>query len=56
MTKRQIVKALKYAGAVALVIPAISGIFWMLAFAPAPVAFGAILGLLTFPFFLYIFR
>jgi hypothetical protein len=49
-------KAAKYSLAVGLVVPAFSAIIYLVALAPAPIAFGAILGLLTFPGFMYVFR
>jgi len=55
-SKRQLLKAAKYSLAVGLVIPAVSAIFYLVALAPAPIAFGAIMGLLTFPGFVYVFR
>ena len=56
LTKRQVLKAAKYSLAVGLVVPAVSAIIYMVSLAPAPIAFGAILGLLTFPGFIYYFR
>ena len=56
LSKKQLIKAAKYSGAIALVFPAISLIFYIVSLAPAPIAFGAILGLITFPFFTYHFR
>ena len=56
ITKRQLKKAAKYSLAVGLVVPAFSAIVYLVALAPAPIAFGAILGLLTFPGFVYYFR
>ena len=55
-SKRQLRKAVKYSLAVGLVVPAFSAIIYLVALAPAPIAFGAILGLLTFPGFMYVFR
>ena len=55
-SKRQLLKAAKYSLAVGLVVPAVSAIIYMVSMAPAPIAFGAILGLLTFPGFKYVFR
>ena len=55
-SKRQLKKAAMYSLAVGLFIPAVSGIFYLVALAPAPIAFGAIMGLLTFPGFMYVFR
>ena len=56
ITKRQLKKAAMYSLAVGLVVPAFSAIVYLVALAPAPIAFGAILGLLTFPGFVYYFR
>lgn len=53
-SKRQIRRAAKYSLALALVIPAISALFYFISFAPAPVAMGAIFGLFSFPLFLYL--
>ena len=47
-SKRQLIKAAKYSLAVGLVVPAVSAIIYMVSMAPAPIAFGAIMGLLTF--------
>ena len=55
-SKRQLKKAAKYSLAVGLVVPAFSAIIYLVALAPAPIAFGAILGLITFPGFVYAFR
>ena len=44
-SKRQLKKAAKYSLAVGLVVPAFSAIIYLVALAPAPIAFGAILGL-----------
>ena len=55
-SKRQLLKAAKYSLAVALVVPFFAGVIYMVSMAPAPIAFGAILGLLTFPGFVYYFR
>ena len=55
-SKRQLKKAATYSLAVGLVVPAISAIIYMVSMAPAPIAFGAIMGLLTFPGFMYVFR
>ena len=55
-SKRQLKKAAKYSLAVGLVVPTFSAIIYLVALAPAPIAFGAILGLLTFPGFMYVFR
>ena len=55
-SKRKIKRAAKYSLALALVVPAISGLFFLLSFAPAPVAMGAIFGLFSFPIFLYVGR
>jgi len=49
-------KAAKYSFAVGLVVPFIAAILYMVSMAPAPIAFGAIMGLLTFPGFVYYFR
>jgi len=56
LTKRQLKKAAKYSLAIGLVVPAFSAIIYLVALAPAPIAFGALLGLLTFPGFVYYFR
>jgi ABC-type Fe3+-siderophore transport system permease subunit len=56
MKKRRIRRALKRSLFVASVIPAFAGILYLVALAPAPIAFGAILGLISFPFFLYFAR
>ena len=53
-SKRQIKRAAKYSLALALVVPAMSGLFFLLSFAPAPVGMGALFGLFSFPIFLYI--
>ena len=53
-SKRQIRRAAKYSLALALVIPAIPALFYLISFAPAPVAMGALFGLFSFPIFLYI--
>ena len=45
----QLKKAAKYSLAVGLVVPAFSAIVYLVALAPAPIAFGEIHGLLTFP-------
>jgi len=55
-SKRQLIKAAKYSFAVAIVVPFVSAVLYVLSMAPAPIAFGAILGLLTFPGFVYYFR
>jgi len=55
-SKRQLKKAAMYSLSIGLIIPAVSGIFYLVALAPAPIAFGAILGLITFPAFVYYFR
>ena len=55
-SKRQLKKAATYSLAVGLVVPAVSAIIYMVSMAPAPIAFGAIMGLLTFPGFIYVFR
>ena len=55
-SKRQLKKAAMYSLAVGLFIPAVSGIFYLVALAPAPIAFGAIFGRITFPGFVYAFR
>ena len=55
-SKRQLKKAATYSVIVALFIPGISGLLFLASLAPAPIAFGAILGLLTFPGFMYVFR
>ena len=55
-SKRQLKKAAMYSLAVGLVVPAVSAIIYMVSMAPAPIAFGAILGLITFPGFVYAFR
>ncbi len=55
-TKRQLKKAAMYSLAVGLVVPFFAGILYMVSMAPAPIAFGALLGLLTFPGFVYYFR
>ena len=55
-SKRQIKKAAMYSLSVGLIVPAVSAIIYLVALAPAPIAFGAILGLLTFPGFMYVFR
>ena len=55
-SKRQLKKAAMYSLSVGLVIPAVSAIFYLVALATAPIAFGAILGLITFPGFVYAFR
>jgi len=55
-SKRQLMKAAKYSFAVGLVVPFIAAILYMVSMAPAPIAFGAIMGLLTFPGFVYYFR
>ena len=52
--KTQVKKAGLYSLGVALIVPFIAAIFYMLSFAPAPIGFGAILGLLAFPFFMMI--
>jgi hypothetical protein len=54
--KTQVKKAGLYSLGVALIVPFIAAIFYMLSFAPAPIGFGAILGLLAFPFFMMIHR
>ena len=56
MKKSRIRKALKYSLGVALILPAVSAILYLVALAPAPIAFGAILGLISFPFFLFFAR
>ena len=48
--KTQLKKAGLYSLGVALIMPFIAGLFYMLSFAPAPIGFGAT-GLFTFPFF-----
>ena len=55
-SKRQLKKAATYSLAVGLVVPAVSAIIYMVSMAPAPIAFGVIMGLLTFPGFMYVFR
>ena len=55
-TKRQLLKAAKYSFAVGIVVPFIAGVLYMVSMAPAPIAFGALLGLMTFPGFVYYFR
>jgi hypothetical protein len=55
-TKRQLLKAAKYSLAVGLVVPFFAGVLYMVSMAPAPIAFGALLGLMTFPGFVYYFR
>ena len=55
-SKRQLKKAATYSLTVGLVVPAVSAIIYMVSMAPAPIAFGAIMGLLTFPGFMYVFR
>tara|TARA_Y100000592_G_scaffold57616_1_gene90187 strand:+ start:145 stop:321 length:177 start_codon:yes stop_codon:yes gene_type:complete len=55
-SKRQLKKAAMYSLSVGLIVPAVSAIIYLVALAPAPIAFGAILGLLTFPGFMYVFR
>ena len=55
-SKRQLKKAAMYSLSVGLIVPAVSAIIYLVALAPAPIAFGAILGLLTFPGFVYAFR
>ena len=55
-SKRQLKKAATYSLAVGLVVPAVSAIIYMVSMAPEPIAFGAIMGLLTFPGFMYVFR
>jgi len=52
-SKYQIKRAAKYSLAIALAIPAISAIFYLISFAPAPVAMGALFGLFSFPVFLF---
>ena len=55
-SKRQLKKAAMYSLSVGLIVPTVSAIIYLVALAPAPIAFGAILGLLTFPGFMYVFR
>ena len=55
-SKRQLKKAATYSVIVALFIPAISGLLFLAAAAPAPFGFGLLMGLLSFPFFTYAFR
>jgi len=54
--KTQLKKAGIYSLAVASIVPIISGIFYLLSFTPAPIGFGVILGILSFPFFMMINR
>jgi len=54
--KTQLKKAGIYSLAVASIVPIISGIFYLLSFAPAPIGFGVILGILSFPFFMMMTR
>ena len=54
--KTQLKKAGLYSLGVALIVPFIAGLLYMLSFAPAPIGFGAILGLFTFPFFMMLNR
>ncbi len=53
---KQLKKAGLYSLAVASVVPIISGIFFLLSFTPAPIGFGVILGILSFPFFMMMNR
>jgi|TARA_B100000085_G_scaffold183570_1_gene167806 ABC-type Fe3+-siderophore transport system permease subunit len=55
-SKRQLKKAAMYSLAVGMVVPVFSAIIYLVSMAPAPIAFGAIFGLLTFPGFVYYFR
>ena len=50
-SKYQIKRAAKYSLPIALAIPAISAIFYLISFAPAPVAMVALFGLFSFPVF-----
>jgi ABC-type Fe3+-siderophore transport system permease subunit len=54
--KKRVRKALKRSLLVASIIPALAGLVYLVALAPAPIAFGAILGLITFPFFYFFSR
>ena len=54
--KTQLKKAGIYSLAVASIVPIISGIFYLLSFAPAPIGFGVIIGLFSFPFFMMMNR
>ena len=53
-SKRQIKRAAKYSLVLALAFPAITGLFYLLSFAPPAVGMGALFGLFSFPVFLYI--
>jgi len=54
--KKRVRKALKSSLLAASIFPALAGIIYLVALAPAPIAFGAILGLITFPFFYFFSR
>jgi len=55
-SKRQLKKAAMYSLIAALIVPFLSGIAYLVAMSPPPIAFGAILGLISFPFLTYYFR
>tara|TARA_B100000035_G_C20962010_1_gene536999 strand:- start:551 stop:721 length:171 start_codon:yes stop_codon:yes gene_type:complete len=56
MKKRRLRRAIKRSLLVASIIPAMAAVIYLVALAPAPIAFGAILGLISFPFFLLFSR
>jgi len=55
-SKQQLKKSGMYALAVASIVPIISGVFCLLSFTPAPIGFGVIIGLFSFPFFMMMTR
>jgi|TARA_B100000035_G_scaffold258118_1_gene228357 hypothetical protein len=55
-SKQQLKKSGMYALAVASIVPIISGVFYLLSFTPAPIGFGVIIGLFSFPFFMMMTR
>ena len=54
--KKRMRRAIKRSLLVASIVPALAALVYLVALAPAPIAFGAILGLISFPFFLFFAR
>jgi ABC-type Fe3+-siderophore transport system permease subunit len=54
--KKRMRRAIKRSLLVASIIPALAALVYLVALAPAPIAFGAILGLVAFPFFYFFAR
>lgn len=54
--KKRMRRAIKRSLIVACILPALSALVYLVALAPAPIAFGAILGLVGFPFFYFFSR